>query len=172
MCGIFGCVLKEGNAAPLIHSSLKRLEYRGYDSVGIATLTDGKIEIKKDQGKIDEVHKIVNLDDMPGQIGIGHTRWATHGAPLKVNSHPHTDCTGEIVVVHNGIIENFLELKSELQNLDHEFVSKTDTEVMPHLIEEMLKRNPQLSLQQAVQEALKRVEGSYAFAIMSTREPD
>jgi glutamine---fructose-6-phosphate transaminase (isomerizing) len=172
MCGIFGCVLKEGNAAPLIHSSLKRLEYRGYDSVGIATLTDGKIEIKKDQGKIDEVHKIVDLDDMPGQIGIGHTRWATHGAPLKVNSHPHTDCTGEIVVVHNGIIENFLELKSELQNLDHEFVSKTDTEVMPHLIEETLKRNPQLSLQQAVQEALKRVEGSYAFAIMSTREPD
>jgi glutamine---fructose-6-phosphate transaminase (isomerizing) len=172
MCGIFGCVLKEGNAAPLIHSSLKRLEYRGYDSVGIATLTDGKIEIKKDQGKIDEVHKIVNLDDMPGQIGIGHTRWATHGAPLKVNSHPHTDCTGEIVVVHNGIIENFLELKSELQNLDHEFVSKTDTEVMPHLIEETLKRNPQLSLQQAVREALKRVEGSYAFAIMSTREPD
>jgi glucosamine--fructose-6-phosphate aminotransferase (isomerizing) len=172
MCGIFGCVLKEGNAAPLIHSSLKRLEYRGYDSVGIATITDGKIEIKKDQGKIDEVHKIVNLDDMPGQIGIGHTRWATHGAPLKVNSHPHTDCTGEIVVVHNGIIENFLELKSELQNLDHEFVSKTDTEVMPHLIEETLKRNPQLSLQQAVQEALKRVEGSYAFAIMSTREPD
>ena len=172
MCGIFGCVLKEGNAAPLIHSSLKRLEYRGYDSVGIATITDGKIEIKKDQGKIDEVHKIVNLDDMPGQIGIGHTRWATHGAPLKVNSHPHTDCTGEIVVVHNGIIENFLELKAELQNLDHKFVSKTDTEVMPHLIEETLKRNPQLSLQQAVQEALKRVEGSYAFAIMSTREPD
>ncbi|HEY9756102.1 MAG TPA: glutamine--fructose-6-phosphate transaminase (isomerizing) [Oculatellaceae cyanobacterium] len=172
MCGIFGCVLKEGNAAPLIHSSLKRLEYRGYDSVGIATLNDGKIEIKKDQGKIDEVHQKVNLDDMPGQIGIGHTRWATHGAPLKVNSHPHTDCTGEIVVVHNGIIENFLELKSELQNLDHEFVSKTDTEVMPHLIEETLKRNPQLSLQQAVQEALKRVEGSYAFAIMSTREPD
>ena len=145
MCGIFGCVLKEGNAAPLIHSSLKRLEYRGYDSVGIATITDGKIEIKKDQGKIDEVHKIVNLDDMPGQIGIGHTRWATHGAPLKVNSHPHTDCTGEIVVVHNGIIENFLELKAELQNLDHEFVSKTDTEVMPHLIEETLKRNPQLT---------------------------
>ncbi len=172
MCGIFGCVLNEGTAAPLIHSSLKRLEYRGYDSVGIATLSDGKIAIKKDQGKIDEVHKIVDLDDMPGMIGIGHTRWATHGAPLKVNSHPHTDCTGEVVVVHNGIIENFLELKAELQNLGHTFVSKTDTEVMPHLIEETLKQNPQLSLQQAVLESLKRVEGSYAFAIMSTREPD
>ncbi|NLF88044.1 glutamine--fructose-6-phosphate transaminase (isomerizing) [Candidatus Bathyarchaeota archaeon] len=173
MCGIFGCVLNDGSpAAPLIHSSLKKLEYRGYDSVGIATLSDGKIFIKKDQGKIDEVDKILNLDDMPGSIGIGHTRWATHGAPLKVNSHPHTDCTGEIVVVHNGIIENFLELKSELQNLGHEFVSKTDTEVMPHLIEENMKRNPQLSLEQAVLESLKRVEGSYAFAIISTREPD
>jgi glucosamine--fructose-6-phosphate aminotransferase (isomerizing) len=109
---------------------------------------------------------------MLGPIGVGHTRWATHGAPLKVNSHPHTDCTGEIVVVHNGIIENFLELKSELENLGHRFVSKTDTEVMPHLIEEPLKQNPQLSFQQAIQEALRRIQGSYAFAIMSTREPD
>jgi glutamine---fructose-6-phosphate transaminase (isomerizing) len=172
MCGIFGCVLNDGLAAPLIHSSLKRLEYRGYDSVGIATISDGRILIKKDQGKIDEVHKILNLDDLPGSIGIGHTRWATHGAPLKVNSHPHTDCTGEIVVVHNGIIENFLSLKSELQSLGHTFVSKTDTEVMPHLIEETLKQNPRLSLQQAVLESLKRIEGSYAFAIISTREPD
>ena len=172
MCGIFGCVLKEGNAAPLIHSSLKRLEYRGYDSVGIATISDGKIFLKKDSGKIDEVHKIVNLDDLPGSIGIGHTRWATHGAPLKVNSHPHSDCAGEIVVVHNGIIENFMELKSELQNLDHTFVSKTDTEVIPHLIEQTFKENPKLSLVDAVQAALKRLEGSYALAIISTKEPD
>ena len=172
MCGIFGCILKEGNAAPLIHSSLKRLEYRGYDSVGIATISDGKIFIKKDSGKIDEVHKIVNLDDMPGSMGIGHTRWATHGAPLKVNSHPHIDCKGENAVVHNGIIENFIELRAELQNLGHTFVSKTDTEVMPHLIEETLKQNPNFTLQQAVLASLKRVEGSYAFAIISTREPD
>ncbi len=172
MCGIFGCILKEGNAAPLIHSSLKHLEYRGYDSVGIATISDGKIFIKKDSGKIDEVDKIVNLDDMPGSIGIGHTRWATHGAPLKINSHPHIDCKGEIVVVHNGIIENFMELKGELQNLGHTFVSKTDTEVMPHLIEEALKQSPNLTLQQAVLASLKRVEGSYAFAIISTLEPD
>ncbi len=172
MCGIFGCVLKEGRAAPLIHSSLKRLEYRGYDSVGIATISDGKIFLKKDSGKIDEVHRIVNLDDLPGSIGIGHTRWATHGAPLKVNSHPHSDCTGEIVVVHNGIIENFMELKSELQNLDHTFVSKTDTEVIPHLIEQVLKENPKFSLVEAVLATLKRVEGSFALAIISTKEPD
>ncbi len=171
MCGIFGCVLKEGNAAPLIHSLLKRLEYRGYDSVGIATINEGKINIKKDQGKIDEVDKLLNLDDMPGPIGIGHTRWATHGAPLKVNSHPHTDCKGDIVVVHNGIIENFLDLKSELQNLGHTFVSKTDTEVMAHLIEETWKQNPKLSFEQVVMDSLRRIEGSYAFAILSSREP-
>ena len=172
MCGIFGCVLKEENAAPLIHSSLKRLEYRGYDSVGIATISDGNMYLKKDQGKIDEVHKILNLDDMPGSIGIGHTRWATHGAPLKVNAHPHSDCTGEIMVVHNGIIENFMELRTELQNLDHTFVSKTDTEVIPHLIEQTIKQNPKLSFVDAVQESLKRLEGSYALAVISTKEPD
>ncbi len=172
MCGIFGCVLKEENAAPLIHSSLKRLEYRGYDSVGIATIFNGKIYLKKDQGKIDEVHKILNLDDLPGSIGIGHTRWATHGAPLKVNAHPHADCTGGIMVVHNGIIENFMELRTELENLDHTFVSKTDTEVIPHLIEQTLKQNPKLSFVEAVQESLKRLEGSYALAVISTKEPD
>jgi glucosamine--fructose-6-phosphate aminotransferase (isomerizing) len=172
MCGIFGCVLKKGNAAPLIRLSLKRLEYRGYDSVGIATISDGKIWLKKDQGKIDDVNKIMNLEDLPGNIGIGHTRWATHGAPLKVNSHPHVDCTGEIVVIHNGIIENFMELRSELQSLDHIFVSKTDTEVIPHLIEQTLKQNPGLPFVNAVQESVKRLEGSYALAVISTKEPD
>lgn len=172
MCGIFGCVLKDRKAAPLIHASLKRLEYRGYDSVGIATIQDGKICIKKDQGKIDEVHEILDLDDMLGNVGIGHTRWATHGAPLKVNSHPHTDCKGQIAVVHNGIIENFTELKLELQNLGHTFVSKTDTEVIPHLIEEIMKTNPKSSLVDAVRDAVKRLEGSFALAVLSTKEPD
>jgi len=172
MCGIFGCILKEGNAAPLIHASLKRLEYRGYDSVGIATIHDGKIHIKKDQGKIDDVHRILNLDDLPGNMGIGHTRWATHGAPLRVNAHPHTDCTGNIVVVHNGIIENFSELKLELENSGHVFVSKTDTEVIAHLIEENFKKNPKLNLAGAVLEAVKRLDGSYAIAVISTKEPD
>ena len=120
MCGIFGCVLNnEQSAAPLIHEALKRLEYRGYDSVGIATITGNTINVKKDQGKIDDVHKILNLDDLPGTVGIGHTRWATHGAPLRVNAHPHADCTGQIVVVHNGIIENFSELKFDLENRGH-----------------------------------------------------
>jgi len=172
MCGIFGCILKNGNAAPIIHAALKRLEYRGYDSVGEATLYNGRLYIKKDQGKIDEVHKIHNLDDLPGNLGVGHTRWATHGAPLEVNAHPHVDCSKQIAVVHNGIIENFAELKLELENRGHVFISKTDTEVIAHLIEENLKTNPSLGLAEAVLEAVGRLDGSYAIAVISTKEPD
>jgi len=172
MCGIFGCVLKHGNAAPLMHTALERLAYRGYDSVGEATLHEGRLYIKKDQGKIDEVHKIHDLDDLPGSIGVGHTRWATHGAPLQINAHPHTSCSGQIAVVHNGIIENFSELKRELGERGHVFKSKTDTEVIAHLIEENLKANPSSNLANAVTETLKRLEGSYAIAVLSTREPD
>ncbi len=172
MCGIFGCVLNDGNAAPIIHAALKKLEYRGYDSVGEATLHNGELCIKKDQGKIDEVHKIHNLDDLPGNLGVGHTRWATHGAPLEVNAHPHVDCSGGIAVVHNGIIENFVELKLELENHGHVFKSKTDTEVIPHLIEETLKANPSLSLTDAVLETVRKLDGSYAIAVISTKEPD
>jgi len=164
--------MKKGNVAPLIHNSLKRLEYRGYDSVGVATIYDGKIHVKKDQGKIDEVHRILNLDDLPGNVGIGHTRWATHGAPLKINAHPHSDCTGQIALVHNGIIENFSELKLELENNGHNFVSKTDTEVIAHLIEENLKKNPEIDLANAVLEAVKKLDGSYAIAVISAQEPD
>ena len=172
MCGIFGCILKDENAAPAIHAALKRLEYRGYDSVGIATIYDGALYVKKDQGKIDEVDKINNLDDLRGNIGIGHTRWATHGAPTQVNAHPHLDCSGQIAVVHNGIIENFAELKLELENHDHVFKSRTDTEVIAHLIEDILKVNPSLGLADAVLEAVKRLDGSYAIAVISTREPN
>jgi len=172
MCGIFGCILKDGDAAPLMHAALKRLEYRGYDSVGEATLNNGQLYLKKDRGKIDEVHKVRNLDDLPGSIGIGHTRWATHGAPLEVNAHPHVDCRGQIAVVHNGIIENYAELELELQNRGHNFKSKTDTEVIPHLIEEAQKNNSSLSLRDAVIEAVKRLQGSYAIAVISAREPD
>ncbi|MEM1565576.1 MAG: glutamine--fructose-6-phosphate transaminase (isomerizing) [Candidatus Bathyarchaeia archaeon] len=172
MCGIFGCIVKDGNAAPIIHQALKRLEYRGYDSVGEATVHEGKLYIKKDSGKIDEVHRIHNLDDLPGKVGIGHTRWATHGAPLQVNAHPHLDCIGQIAVVHNGIIENFAELRLELENKGHVFVSKTDTEVIAHLIEEALKNNPFLGLADAVLDAVRRLEGSYAIAVISPKEPD
>ncbi len=172
MCGIFGCTLKKGNAAPVIHAALKRLEYRGYDSVGEATICDGKLYVKKDRGKIDAVHKIHNLDDMPGSIGIGHTRWATHGAPLQVNAHPHVDCGREIAVVHNGIIENFAELGAELQSRGHVLKSKTDTEIIAHLIEDCLKSGNSASFADAVLEAVKRLEGSYSIAAISTREPD
>jgi len=172
MCGIFGCILKDGNAAPTIHAALERLEYRGYDSVGEATIQNGALHVKKDSGKIAEVHKIHNLDDLPGNVGIGHTRWATHGAPLQINAHPHVDCSGQIAVVHNGIIENFTELKAELENRGHIFKSKTDTEVIVHLIEENLKANPHMSLAEAVLETVRRLDGSYAIAVISTKEPD
>jgi glucosamine--fructose-6-phosphate aminotransferase (isomerizing) len=170
MCGIFGCILRTGNAASTIHDGLKKLEYRGYDSVGIATLKGNQLFIKKDSGKIDEVHKLHNLDALPGRLGIGHTRWATHGAPYKENAHPHTDCENQVAVVHNGIIENFAELKTELQELGHIFRSKTDTEIIPHLIEKNLKEG--LSLVEAVRATVKRLDGSYAIAVISTKEPD
>ena len=172
MCGIFGCALKKGNAAPLVHAALKRLEYRGYDSVGEATISGGKLYVKKDRGKIDEVHRIHNLDDLPGSIGIGHTRWATHGAPLQVNAHPHLDCNGQIAVVHNGIIENFAELRLELETRGHVLKSKTDTEVIAHLIEDALKSSTSSSLADAVLETVKRLEGSYSIAAISTADPD
>jgi len=170
MCGIFGCILRTGEAASTIHGGLKKLEYRGYDSVGIATLEGSQLFMKKDSGKIDDVHELHNLDSLPGRLGIGHTRWATHGAPYKENAHPHTDCNNQIAVVHNGIIENFAELKSELEELGHVFRSKTDTEVIAHLIEEQLKTGS--SFVDAVRETVKRLKGSYAIAVISTKEPD
>jgi len=170
MCGIFGCILKNSQVAPVIHVALKRLEYRGYDSVGEATVNEGKVHLKKDAGKIDQVHAMLNLDDLPGRIGVGHTRWATHGAPYRVNAHPHVDCDGEVAVVHNGIIENFAELKIELENRGHVFRSKTDTEVIPHLIEEKIREG--LSLVDAVREMANRLDGSYAIAVISSKEPD
>lgn len=181
MCGIFGCILKEGNAAPKIHSALKRLEYRGYDSVGVATIQDGRLFVKKDAGKIDEVHAIQNLDDLPGRVGVGHTRWATHGAPLQVNSHPHFDCSNppKIAVVHNGIIENFAELKKELEDKGHSFRSKTDTEVIAHLVEENIEAKKLMSevaafsdFENAVMSSVQHLQGSYALAILSTHEPN
>jgi len=149
---------------------LKKLEYRGYDSVGEATIHEGRLFVKKDQGKIDEVHALLNLDDLPGRIGVGHTRWATHGAPSKVNAHPHLDCKNNVAVVHNGIIENFAVLKNELKERGHVFKSKTDTEVIAHLIEEKLEGG--LDLVGAVRETVKQLEGSYAIAVLSTKEPN
>jgi glucosamine--fructose-6-phosphate aminotransferase (isomerizing) len=170
MCGIFGCILRKGKAAQTIHEGLKKLEYRGYDSVGIATIEGNQLFMKKDSGKIDDVDALLNLDALPGRLGIGHTRWATHGAAYQVNAHPHTDCKNQVAVVHNGIIENFSELKAELQELGHMFKSKTDTEVIPHLIEEKLNKG--MSFVEAVRETVKQLEGSYAIAVISVKEPD
>ncbi|MCK4952386.1 glutamine--fructose-6-phosphate transaminase (isomerizing) [Candidatus Bathyarchaeota archaeon] len=170
MCGIFGCILKEGDAAPIVHDALKRLEYRGYDSVGEATIHDNKLFIKKDQGKIEEVHALHNLDNLPGRIAIGHTRWATHGAPSMRNAHPHIDCNGQIAVVHNGIIENFSELKKDLEEHGHLFQSKTDSEVVPHLIEEKLKGG--LTFLEALRETAKHLEGAFSLAVISVMEPN
>jgi glucosamine--fructose-6-phosphate aminotransferase (isomerizing) len=164
VCGIIGAVLLQGNVAPLLRKSLKRLEYRGYDSSGIATSANGQLYIKKDKGKIDEIHNRLNFDALPGCIGVGHTRWATHGAPSKENAHPHLDCQNRIAVVHNGIIENYQELRDALRARGHHFRSETDTEVIPHLIEDALKSTKRLDF--AVAKILPKLEGSYAIVVL------
>jgi len=166
MCGIFGYI---GNkeAIPFIIEGLKKLEYRGYDSAGVATLNKGKIFVSKCVGKISGLEDMLKQKPISGSVGIGHTRWATHGRPSHLNSHPHEDCTGKIVVVHNGIIENYLELRRKLADKGHKFTSATDTEVIAHLIEENLDGN----LLSSVSKALKQVKGSYALAVISEHEP-
>lgn len=170
MVGIFGCVLKDGNAAPIAHSALKRLEHIGYDSAGEATVHENKLFVKKDCGRIDEVHARHNLDDLPGRVAISHMRWATHGAPSRENAHPHVDCNEQVAVVHNGIIENYAELKRELESIGHIFKSKTDSEVIPHLIEANLKRGSPFI--EATRDAIKRLEGSYSIAVICAKQPD
>ncbi len=170
MCGIIGVVQRKGLVAPFLYQALKRLEYRGYDSVGVTTIANGKLYTKKDKGKIEEVHKRLNLDDLPGSIGIGHTRWATHGIPSMYNAHPHFDCSGKIAVVHNGVIDNFLELRRELAGRGHRFNSDTDTEVIPHLIEEYMEEG--LNIVEAVRQVTKRIRGTYAIVAMTAQEPE
>ena len=170
MCGIFGCVLHDGKeAAPLIHAALKRLEYRGYDSVGEVTISDGTLSVKKDSGRLDEVHSKYNLDLLPGPVGVGHTRWATHGRPVQENSHPLVDCKSRIAVVHNGIIENYLDLKRELETKGHRFASRTDTEVVPHMVEEYLSHG--LGLEEAFRKTINRLEGAYSIVMTSVEKP-
>jgi glucosamine--fructose-6-phosphate aminotransferase (isomerizing) len=166
MCGIVGCI---GNRSvtPLIVESLKRLEYRGYDSAGIATLNGAEIDITKTEGKISDLENILSLTNN-ACVGIGHTRWATHGIPSSTNAHPHADCSGSFAVVHNGIIENFQALKDELTSKGHIFSSDTDTEVLAHLCEDCYNGD----LERAVRHALLRVEGSYAIAVISDNEPE
>ena len=170
MCGIIGVVQQRGAVAPFLHQALKRLEYRGYDSVGVTTIANNTLYTKKDKGKIEEVHRRLNLDEMPGLIGVGHTRWATHGAPSMLNAHPHFDCENKIAVVHNGVIDNFMELRKELSERGHKFNSETDTEVIPHMIEDFMKQG--LDLVGAMKEVTKQIEGTYAIVAMSTEEND
>jgi glucosamine--fructose-6-phosphate aminotransferase (isomerizing) len=169
MCGIVGYIGAK-KVVPLILDGLKRLEYRGYDSAGIAVVgKNGKLEIRRASGKLRNLEETIRLSPMDGIYGIGHTRWATHGRPTEENAHPHRDCTGEIVVVHNGIIENYVELKQQLAAEGHKFVTETDTEVIAHLVEKYSKGAP---LEEAVRRAVKQLNGVYALAIVSAKDPD
>src|SRR5499426_2573601 len=153
MCGIVGYV---GNkrVVPVIIDGLKRLEYRGYDSAGIAVCGNGEgLQIRRAEGKLRNLEEVIRLKPLDGTYGIGHTRWATHGRPTEENAHPHRDCTGRVVVVHNGIVENFLSLKHKLQAEDHRLVTETDTEVIAHLIEKYLNEG-EPSLEAAVRRAV------------------
>jgi glutamine---fructose-6-phosphate transaminase (isomerizing) len=167
MCGIAGYVGGK-NAPVVLFDMLKSLEYRGYDSAGIAYIADGAIKIPKDKGKVDEVRAKLKPEGLRSHIGVGHTRWATHGVPSQLNSHPHADCTGGFVVAHNGIIENYAELKRELMERGHRFKSDTDTEVISHLIEEHYNGD----LMDAFAKSLDRLRGSYALTLLSVKEPD
>ncbi len=169
MCGIIGYCSKNGKAASIIFEDLKRMEYRGYDSSGVAMISDGKLLVKKGVGKLEEVNKKYRMDLMPGSVGIGHTRWATHGGVTQVNTHPHCDCNNEIAVIHNGIIDNYQELRKDLIKRGHRLLSETDTEIIPHKLEDEMKRGR--SLEEAVLSVAPRLEGSYAFLAISTREP-
>ena len=124
---------------PILIDGLRRLEYRGYDSAGVAVVREGEIELRRSAGKLSNLEAVIAADPLAGDYGIGHTRWATHGRPTEENAHPHRDCTGKIVVVHNGIIENYLDLKQELQQQGHRFVTETDTEIVAHLVEREMK---------------------------------
>jgi glucosamine--fructose-6-phosphate aminotransferase (isomerizing) len=169
VCGIVGYIGPK-KVVPLILDGLHRLEYRGYDSAGIAVVNKkGKLEIRRASGKLNNLEEVLRESPIEGVYGIGHTRWATHGRPTEENAHPHRDCTGEVVVVHNGIIENYLELKKELTGEGHKFVTETDTEVIAHLVEKYSKDKP---LEEAVRLTVKRLTGVYALSVISTRDPN
>jgi glucosamine--fructose-6-phosphate aminotransferase (isomerizing) len=168
MCGIVGYVGPR-EATPIIFNGLKNLEYRGYDSAGIAVIQDGQIEIRRDQGKLVNLEQRLKERPMTGHIGMGHTRWATHGRPSRRNAHPHLDCTGQTVVIQNGIVENYRELRRELRDKGHEFASETDTEVIVHLVEGFLQNGA--TLEAALQRTLERIKGAHAIVVLSARDP-
>lgn len=169
MCGIVGYI-GEKNATPIILEGLKKLEYRGYDSAGIAVIENGHIELRRDVGKLNNLEALVEKEPLSGKIGIGHTRWATHGAPSAKNAHPHIGETGKVVIVHNGIVENYLELKEELEAEGATFRSETDTETIVYLIERNLATG--ITLEEAVRLSLKRIKGAHGIVVISSLEPD
>ena len=167
MCGIVGYVGTQ-KAVPIILEGLKRLEYRGYDSAGLAVYCDNQLEVRRAKGKLRNLEDAIRLNPVDGSFGIGHTRWATHGRPTEENAHPHRDCRGDIVVVHNGIVENYLTLKRELQAEGHEFKTETDTEIIAHLVEKHFKGN----LEDAVRASVKQLTGVFALAVISRCDPN
>ena len=169
MCGIIG-YLGAKPVVPVLIDGLRRLEYRGYDSAGIALVRSGDIEVRRSAGKLDRLEQVLATKPVDGEYGVGHTRWATHGRPTEENAHPHRDCTGKIVVVHNGIIENYLELKHDLEEAGHRFETETDTEVIAHLIEAegLLDGN---GLEQAVRRALKKLRGLFGMVLIHADDP-
>jgi len=169
MCGIIGYI-GVGDVCRIIVSGLKRLEYRGYDSLGVAIADNNHLYVKKGAGRIDELVDKLQILNVKGNRGVGHVRWATHGSPNDTNAHPHVDCTGKIAVVHNGIIENFTELRKELEDKGHVFRSQTDTEVVAHLIEEELKKHA--DFETAFRNALKKLRGSFALGVVYADDPN
>jgi glucosamine--fructose-6-phosphate aminotransferase (isomerizing) len=167
MCGIIGYI---GNkqVLPILIDGLRRLEYRGYDSAGVAVVREGAIELRRSAGKLARLEEVIAVNPVDGDYGIGHTRWATHGRPTEENAHPHRDCTGRIVVVHNGIIENYLDLKHQLQKEGHVFVTETDTEIVAHLVEREMKDD---GLENAVRRALLYMRGLFALVLISADDP-
>jgi len=168
MCGIIGYV-GDKKVLPILIEGLRRLEYRGYDSAGVALVCDGTMELRRSAGKLSKLEEVIAEHPIEGLYGIGHTRWATHGRPTEENAHPHRDCTGKIVVVHNGIIENYLELKKELQGEGHTFVTETDTEIVAHLVEKEMKKD---GLENAVRRALTRLRGHFALVLITADDPE
>jgi glucosamine--fructose-6-phosphate aminotransferase (isomerizing) len=169
MCGIVGYI-GDKNAVDTVLEGLRRLEYRGYDSAGIAVVGAAGLQIRRAAGRIKNLEALLREKPIEGRIGLGHTRWATHGRPTDENAHPHTDGSGDLVVVHNGIIENYLPIKERLQAEGHVFTSETDTEVIAHLIERHLKDTPKLD--EAVRRALRELRGSYAVVVLHRQMPD
>src|SRR5829696_8349633 len=168
MCGIIGYI-GEKQVLPILIDGLRRLEYRGYDSAGVAVVRNGAIELRRSAGKLSRLEDVIKLQPITGDYGVGHTRWATHGRPTEENAHPHRDCTGKIVVVHNGIIENYLDLKQELQRQGHKFVTETDTEIVAHLVEREMKDD---GLENAVRRALMLMRGLFALVLISADDPN